>query len=99
MPKTASTIHNRTHTALETNKTINTGENAKVSIDRKQISKELLSQIHLCRFVYKLLQRILQNLDSGYGADELQSSMKGLIFEKLHEVQNLTCMNDDQKAK
>ena len=58
-----------------------------------------MSQIHLCRFVYKLLQRIKQNLSGASEANGLQSSMKGLIFEKLYEVQELTCMNDEKKAR
>lgn len=47
LPKTASTINNnRTQTILSTDAA------------RKQVSKELLSQVHFCRFVFKLLQRI-----------------------------------------
>lgn len=52
LPKTASTINNnRTDTASE------------IEQDRKQVSKELLSQVHFCRFVYKLLQRINTKID------------------------------------
>lgn len=71
LPKTASTIHNRTHAVLETNTIINTNHNIKPTIDKKRISKELLSQIHLCRFVYKLLQRIHQNLSPSYSVSQL----------------------------
>lgn len=47
LPKTASTINNnRTQTILSS------------EANRKQVSKELLSQVHFCRFVFKLLQRI-----------------------------------------
>lgn len=31
-------------------------------IDKKLISKQLLSQIHFCRFLYKLLMRICEKL-------------------------------------
>lgn len=77
LPKTASTINNqRTYTALESD------------IDKKQISKELLSQVHFCRFVYKLLQRINNKID-GKVHSALKENMNGLIFQKLGQVQRL----------
>lgn len=76
LPKTASTINNtRTCTTLEDG-------------SRKQISKELLSQVHFCRFVYKLLQRINSKIDGDINGS-LYESMCGLVFSKLGEVQNL----------
>jgi hypothetical protein len=78
LPKTASTINNnRTYTALDS------------EIDRKQISKELLSQVHFCRFVYKLLQRINTKIGGDIN-DSLKNKMSSLIFEKLGQVQKLS---------
>lgn len=71
LPKTASTINNRTQTNLEVD-----------ANNRKLISKQLLSQVHFCRFVYKLLQRI-QTKIGGAISENLKSSMSGLIFSKL----------------
>ena len=71
LPKTASTINNnRTHTGSE------------MDIDRKQISKELLSQVHFCRFVFKLLQRINHKID-GKISSTVKDKMHGIIFLKL----------------
>lgn len=53
----------------------------------------------MCRFVYKLLQRIQHNLENASGVNDLQSSMKGLIFQKLADVLELNCMNDEKKAR
>ena len=39
------------------------GSSNKITIiDKKLISKQLLSQIHFCRFLYKLLMRICEKL-------------------------------------
>lgn len=70
LPKTASTINNRTQTNLE------------VDVNRKLISKQLLSQVHFCRFVFKLLQRI-QTKIGGAASEQLKASMCGVIFSKL----------------
>lgn len=48
-------VFNSTQKKLSTN----FGSTNKISIiDKKLISKQLLSQIHFCRFLYKLLTRI-----------------------------------------
>ena len=84
LPKTASTINNtRTYTALESNQDIN----------KKQISKELLSQVHFCRFVFKLLQRIENKIDGNMN-EMLKKNMAGLIFDKLGNVQKLSVLNN-----
>lgn len=85
LPKTASTLHNNTETVFSMN------------IDKKQISKELLSQIHFCRFVFKLLQRMKTKLKNKF-SPELKECMSGIIFHKLDEVENLSKLNSD-KAK
>lgn len=72
LPKTAASISNKTeHFISSSNQTINNGEpltqkeiNVHQSVkettgyDKKYLSKQLLSQIHLCRFLYKLIIRI-----------------------------------------
>ena len=75
LPKTASTINDQPSTNV-------LPSSSTTLIDKKQISKELLSQIHFCRFVYKLLQRIDTTIDGGIGS-ELRSNMNGILFEKL----------------
>ena len=67
LPKTASTSQNTTETVVNP------------LIDKKQISKELLSQIHFCRFVFKLIQRMGIKL-RGKINKELKESMCGMIF-------------------
>ena len=87
LPKTASTINNqRTYTALESD------------VDRKQISKELLSQVHFCRFVYKLLQRINSKID-GRINQSLKDNMSGLIFQKLNQVQRLANLEEPKAGE
>lgn len=83
LPKTASTINDQPSTNLI--------PSSSTLLDKKQISKELLSQIHFCRFVYKLLQRIDTTIDGSIGS-ELRSNMNGILFEKLESVENLTCL-------
>lgn len=59
--------------------------------DRKLLAKQLLSQIHLCRFMYKLIMRMGDRL-SQQRNDELaalKDSLTGAIFEKLSEVEDL----------
>lgn len=84
LPKTASTIHNRTTTPESG------------AFDRKLISKELLSQVHFCRFVYKLLQRINSKID-GEISESVRDGMHGIIFLKLREVEDLRNL-DSSKA-
>ena len=82
LPKTASTINNnRNYTGSEND------------IDRKQISKELLSQVHFCRFVFKLLQRINNKID-GKISNSVRDRMHGIIFMKLREVEKLSSISN-----
>ena len=84
LPKTASTINNnRNNTTSETD------------IDRKQISKELLSQVHFCRFVFKLLQRINHKIDGKISAS-VRDRMQGIIFMKLREVEELSNIRNEK---
>lgn len=83
LPKTASTINNnRTEKTLE------------LESNRKRISKELLSQVHFCRFVYKLVQRIENRLQGGINP-HLKASMCGLVFQKLEDIIELNCLNSN----
>ncbi len=54
-------------------------------IDKKLISKQLLSQIHFCRFLYKLLIRISEKLtpDQNERLNKMKEEMCGLVFSKL----------------
>lgn len=104
LPKTASTINNNTQTTLDHQPgTINhigakhSRNQHETSIDRKQISKELLSQIHMCRFVYKLLQRVMSTLQNC--SNDLKTTMAGFVFDRLSHVQSLSCLFGDQKIK
>lgn len=57
-------------------------------MDKKLISKQLLSQIHFCRFLYKLLKRIDEKINGNISHD-LKEAMSTLIFEKLDYVKEL----------
>lgn len=72
LPKTAATISNKTENFITaSNQTINNGEATadysqprEVHYDKKYLSKQLLSQIHFCRFLYKLTARMKDKLSS-----------------------------------
>lgn len=51
----------------------------------KEISYQLISQIHFCRFAYKLLSR-MTNLKIGTVTGRTKCNVKGLIFKKLNDV-------------
>ena len=51
--------------------------------DHKKTSTHLLSQIHLCRFLYKLIER-MDTVD--LQTDKLRSLMGGVIKGKLGEL-------------
>lgn len=109
LPKTAATISNKTQNFItHSNQTIN-GQGAlthkelnthhapteSVQYDKKYLSKQLLSQIHFCRFLYKLIIRMKDKLSVGLNEDllSLKEYMTGLIFEKLEEVTELKAIN------
>jgi hypothetical protein len=46
-------------------------------MDKKLISKQLLSQIHFCRFLYKLLKRIDEKINGNISHD-LKEAMSTL---------------------
>ena len=92
LPKTAATISNKTeHFITTSNQTINGDANADVSVprevqyDKKYLSKQLLSQIHFCRFLYKLVIRMRDKLsqDMNEELSPLKELMAGFVFEKL----------------
>lgn len=70
LPKTAGTISNKTEHFISvsnknivnsdalTQKEINIPVKEEINYDKKQLSKQLLSQVHLCRFLYKLIIRM-----------------------------------------
>lgn len=100
LPKTAATVSsNKTeHFLPASNKTINEPLTQKEisaqpseGYDRKYLSKQLLSQIHLCRFMYKLIMRIEERLSQHRNQElgQLKDQMCGMIFEKLGEVEDL----------
>ena len=51
-------------------------------VDRKYLSKQLLSQIHFCRFVYKLVMRMSQNLSENLNQEltTLKEQIIGVLF-------------------
>lgn len=107
LPKTAATISNKTeHFITSSNQTINNEATADIthhispSYDKKQLSKQLLSQIHFCRFLYKLIIRMRDKLGEELN-DELNSlkeNMTSLIFEKLQDVNNLKTVNSKHSS-
>lgn len=54
-------------------------------VDKKMLSKHLLSQIHFCRFLYKLLMRIQGKLSEEINLQcmDMKQMMTGLLFERL----------------
>ena len=101
LPKTAATVSsNKTeHFLPASNKTINepltqkdiAAQPSSDGYDRKYLSKQLLSQIHLCRFMYKLLMRMEEKLNAQRNEEleQLKDCMCGMIFERLSEVEDL----------
>lgn len=58
------------------------------------MSNQLVSQLHLCRFLFKLIQRIDKSefIDEGHN---LRSQMIQVIFKKLGELKNLTLLESE----
>jgi hypothetical protein len=99
LPKTAGTISNKTehfitasnknivNNDILTQKEINVQHSAKeeLNYDKKYLSKQLLSQVHLCRFLYKLIIRMNEKLSEVENEEltTLKEYMTSLIFEKL----------------
>lgn len=52
--------------------------------DHKKTSSQMLSQIHLCRFFYKLIER-MERLN--FGSDKLKVLMSTIIKGKFKEIQ------------
>ena len=62
------------------------------AIQKRMISKQLLSQVHLCRFLYKLIS----NIDAGIHYDfspSIQDELVQFLFYKLHETKNLSLVS------
>lgn len=58
--------------------------------DFKKLSSHLLSQIHFCRFFYKLVER-MERL--GVGSERLKILMSAIVTGKLHRLKDLTMIN------
>jgi hypothetical protein len=108
LPKTAATTSNKTeHFLPNSNKTINQEPLTQKQInthhvivdplnyDKKYLAKQLLSQIHFCRFLFKLILRMNDKLPEEVNEDllVLKEYMSGLIFDKLTEVEELKMVN------
>ena len=67
-------------------------------VDRKYLSKQLLSQIHFCRFVYKLVMRMSSNLSEELNQqlNALKEQICGMLFDKLHAIQDLRLLSSTQ---
>jgi hypothetical protein len=63
-------------------------------IDPKKISNQLVSQLHLCRFLFKLIQRI-EKSEMVDESENLRSQMGQVIFKKLSELKNLTMLDGE----
>jgi hypothetical protein len=58
--------------------------------DHKKTSSQLLSQIHFCRFFYKLIER-MEHI--GEGTQRLRDLMRVIISGKLSDLKALKLMN------
>lgn len=68
------------------------------AIQKRMISKQLLSQVHFCRFLYKLIA----NMEAGNSykvKSELENKLKGLLFYKLKQTKDLKLVNDESVAE
>jgi DNA mismatch repair ATPase MutL len=107
MLKTAATISNKTEHFIGnsnqqialvdnsiTQKDISLFQSKDAAYDRKYLSKQLLSQIHFCRFLFKLIVRIGEKLppQTNQELEKLKECMVGLIFNKLDEVEHLRAL-------
>ena len=64
------------------------------AIQKRMISKQLLSQVHFCRFLYKLIA----NMEAGNSyrvKAELESKLKSLLFYKLYETKELKLVESE----
>lgn len=58
--------------------------------DNKKLSGQLLSQIHFCRFFYKLMER-MNGLEES--ASPLKDMMKSIISGRLADIKHLRLIN------
>lgn len=64
------------------------------AIQKRMISKQLLSQVHFCRFLYKLIANI--EAGSSYELNaELQRTLTNLLFYKLKETKELKLVDPE----
>lgn len=64
------------------------------AIQKRMISKQLLSQVHFCRFLYKLIA----NIDIGISYEtnqDIREKLVTLLFYKLSEIQTLKLLAQD----
>ncbi len=53
-----------------------------------------MSQLHLCRFLFKLIQRI-EKSEFVNESENLRNEMGQVIFKKLSELKNLTMLDSE----
>lgn len=58
------------------------------AIQKRMVSKQLLSQVHFCRFLYKLISQIQAGISFEIGTD-VQLKLVDMLFYKLSETKNL----------
>lgn len=81
----------RTTAAIGLNKTDSS------MLDHKKVSAQLISQIHFCRFLYKLIERI-ELLESVDETDCLKQTMSCIIDGKFREIVSLRGLNNGKLA-
>ena len=64
------------------------------AIQKRMISKQLLSQVHLCRFIYKLVANIEAGL-SFHFESSTQEELVCFLFYKLKETKDLKLVNNE----
>lgn len=68
------------------------------AIQKRMISKQLLSQVHLCRFLYKLIA----NIEAGISIEIdslLRQRLIDFLFYKLYETKNLELVSVESREE
>ena len=82
------------HTAPKTALNIKPDKEYMSAIQKRMISKQLLSQVHLCRFIYKLIANIEAGLS--YQVDlSLKDQLMQFLFFKLKETKELKLISQE----
>ncbi len=79
---------------MNTRATMKEKSEGSFEIDPKAISNQLVSQLHLCRFLFKLIERMskIEYVDEN---QVLKTQMSQVIFKKLENIRNLTILDND----